>query len=143
MCAIAHAHVSTHANLSYSAEKVLFHRTFFFQSFVYHLAYRRRRLRQPEGHPKRKIGFVVLLFFSCIRMRKIFNTHDLQHACRFAHKRTVVQVSMTTMYQYKQYNYMYNIYPQLYVYTMYIHNYMYNVYPQLQVTQQIAQLNTN
>ena len=81
--AIACAHVSTRANLSARAvcrtheksfsRKGLVHRIFFFQSFVYvyehHLwvmrymsiAYHRCRLRRAEGHPKRKIGFVVFL----------------------------------------------------------------------------------
>ena len=88
---IARARVSTRANLSahaicrtheksYSAEKVLFHRIFFFQSFVFvynrHLwimrymsiAYCRRWLRWPEHHPKRNrpslyILYAILNFF--------------------------------------------------------------------------------
>ena len=79
----AHASASIHANLSaraicrtheksYSAEKVLFHRIFFFQSFVFvyerHLwimrymsiAYRRRWLRRPE---RRRNGRSVLSDF--------------------------------------------------------------------------------
>ena len=75
------ARVSTHANLSaraicrtheksYSAEKVLFHWIFFFQSFIFiyerHLwiirymsiAYHRCWLRWPERRPKRKVSFI-------------------------------------------------------------------------------------
>ena len=89
MRAITRARISTRADLSVlaicrmheklcSAEKVLFHRIFFFQSFVYvykcHLwimwymsiAYRKHWLRWPKGRPKLKIsfgGFIVSVFF--------------------------------------------------------------------------------
>ena len=65
----AHAICCTHEK-SYSAEKVLFHKIFFFQSFVYiyecHLwimrymsiAYCRCWLWRPEGCMKWKVGFV-------------------------------------------------------------------------------------
>ena len=80
--AIAHACVSTRANLSaraicrtheksYSAEKVLFieYSSFNNPLFMRHLwiiwymsiAYRRRWLRRPEDRPKRKIDFVGFL----------------------------------------------------------------------------------
>ena len=59
--------------LSYSAEKVLFHWIFFFQSFVLvyecHLwimrymsiAYCRHWLRQPERRPQQRVSFIGLL----------------------------------------------------------------------------------
>ena len=66
------------------SQKGLVHRIFFFQSFVYvyerHLwimrynmsiAYRRCWLRWPEGHPKRKIGFVGFLPV-CFQFRYFF-----------------------------------------------------------------------
>ena len=79
----SHVHASAHAQTylcvlfvarmkSHSAEKVLFHWIFFFQSFVFvyecHLwimrymsiAYPRRWLRRPERCPKRKVSFIWL-----------------------------------------------------------------------------------
>ena len=65
--AICHTHEK-----SYSAEKVLFHCVFLFQSFVFvyehHLwimrymsiAYRRCWLRRPESRPKWKVSFITL-----------------------------------------------------------------------------------
>ena len=96
MRVITHAHVSTRANQStraicctheksYSAEKVLFHTIFFFQSFVFvyerHLwimqymsiAYRRRWLWRPEHRPKRKVGF-IRLFCVGFQFRFFFRT---------------------------------------------------------------------
>ena len=77
-CTITHANLSARAicrthEKSYSAEKVLFHRIFFFQSFVFvyerHLwimqylsiAYRRRWFRRHRCRPKRKVSFIGLL----------------------------------------------------------------------------------
>ena len=103
MRAITHARISTRANLSVlaiwrmheklcSAEKVLFHRIFFFQSFVYvyerHLcimryimsiAYRRRWLRRPKATWS---GTSVLLVFSC-RFRFFFENRSSLYCILF------------------------------------------------------------